>query len=717
MKFLKGEIKIILIYLLIGFGWIYFSDRISFWLTDSMESFSEIQSLKGIFYVILTAIILYFLIRNYLQDIQAQKEEVNALNEQLTAYNEELLAMNEELDQSFNEINVMNSKFVTMIKFISEIDKQASFNEDEFLGDLLKNAVRIIPEADYGTIFSVKNNNIQFIDAIGHDIEQLKKVKIAQENILYYDKTYVFTSEDYAINLSALPEKAHSILLNSFRNIKKSLYINITINEIIVGRISLDIAANSSKDFRENSPKILESFAILASAFYAFKHYDSLQNRFTKELVGSIIKILEIHDNYTKGHSENVAELAAQIARKMDFPGKIVVDTYWTGMVHDIGKLLVPVNILNKNSKLNQEEFELIKNHPVWGSEALAGSNVLKHISNYVLHHHERWDGAGYPSGLKKDQIPIVSQIITVADAWDAMRSDRSYRDSLTESEAIREIVKGREKQFSPEVVDNFLKLVEQGILTGSDIQPDNIYFNNINEQYFKYLFEETTAGIVILDKDFKIIRCNEYFIKLFELDNYQVIGKNIKKLIVPVEKFPETDQFMEEIRNNKRINSHSFRQKNNGEMVEVAIQGFSISIRAGEPGYYIIYQDITEIKSLEAKYLNSKNKYEALFRNDDVVMMIIDPANGNIISANPAAEKFYGWSEEELQQKTIFEINTLSKSEVKNEMKQAHNSNKKRFFFKHKLATGEIREVEVYSHPIRFENNEYLYSIVHILD
>ncbi|MGM0603140.1 MAG: HD-GYP domain-containing protein [Bacillota bacterium] len=459
---LNEEKKIIFIYLILGFSWIYFSDNMVFFLASDIEKANQIQLYKGIFYVIFTAFVLYVLLKKYITNLRDQKDELNSLNEQLTAYNEELLAMNEELDQSFDELNEMNKKFVSMINVVSRLNDSSIMSEDKFLSVLLNNAVQIAPEADYGKIYVLEDDKCRFVDTVGHDIETLKEIRLDRENIFNFDSTGVSASHNYSIKLDKIPEKIRDKFLSALKDIKDSLYINIVVNDHIAGRIVLDIAADSKKEFSDTTQKILESFATLASSFFAFRRYDNLKEEFTRELISSIVKILEIYDIYTKGHSENVAELSEKIARKMNISDKGIRDTYWSGMVHDIGKLLIPLDILNKKDQLTENEYNLIKNHPVWGNQALSDSESLKHIARYVLYHHERWDGRGYPAGLQKDEIPIISQILSVADSWDAMRSKRAYREPLSREDALQEIKTNRGKQFSPEVVDAFLEVLEE---------------------------------------------------------------------------------------------------------------------------------------------------------------------------------------------------------------------------------------------------------------
>lgn len=184
---------------------------------------------------------------------------------------------------------------------------------------------------------------------------------------------------------------------------------------------------------------------------------------FQKEIVHIMIKMLEIHDKYTKGHSENVAELSKLIAEELKLSPKAIKQAYWAGLLHDIGKTVVPTDILNKDSNLDIGEYTVIKNHPLWGHSVLKNSKQLSEIGNFILYHHEKWDATGYPVGLEKEEIPLISQILAVADCWDAMTSKRSYRDPMDRDSAIKEILNNSGKQFSPNIVKVFMDLIDRG--------------------------------------------------------------------------------------------------------------------------------------------------------------------------------------------------------------------------------------------------------------
>jgi len=179
----------------------------------------------------------------------------------------------------------------------------------------------------------------------------------------------------------------------------------------------------------------------------------------TREVAMLLTVVMEYYDEYTKGHSENVAQISESLARAVGIDLERQKEIFWAGMVHDIGKIRVDKAILNKETPLTRDEFEQIKNHSLYGYEMTSNLESLKRISKIVRHHHEHFDGTGYPDGLSGDEIPLEAQIIAIADAWDAMRSDRVYRKSLSVESARLELIKNSGSQFSPKCVAAFLDL------------------------------------------------------------------------------------------------------------------------------------------------------------------------------------------------------------------------------------------------------------------
>lgn len=185
-----------------------------------------------------------------------------------------------------------------------------------------------------------------------------------------------------------------------------------------------------------------------------------LQLNLMENIILSLTSLLEIHDEYTKNHSENVANIAKNIARAMSLPKEEISKIYFAGLVHDIGKTVIPYDIINKKSKLTNIEFDIIKKHSSYGYEALYKTDTLKFIAELVLHHHERIDGTGYPSQKSGEDIPLGSRILCIADSYDSMVSDRPYRSAMSQNDAFNELKSCAGSQFDEAIVDIFIEKV-----------------------------------------------------------------------------------------------------------------------------------------------------------------------------------------------------------------------------------------------------------------
>jgi len=186
-----------------------------------------------------------------------------------------------------------------------------------------------------------------------------------------------------------------------------------------------------------------------------------LQDYFYR-VVQSLVRILEAKDAYTRGHSGRVADYAQTIALSMGFSKERCELLKKAAELHDIGKLVTHENILNKKGKLTEEEWEIIKKHPIIGEDILKPVLMDEDVLAIVRSHHERYDGNGYPDGIKGDNINIFAQIISVADTYDAMTSPRPYRPALSKEEAIEELKRNCGTQFNTQIVKAFLKALEK---------------------------------------------------------------------------------------------------------------------------------------------------------------------------------------------------------------------------------------------------------------
>ncbi|MBB5220056.1 ligand-binding sensor domain-containing protein [Treponema rectale] len=215
---------------------------------------------------------------------------------------------------------------------------------------------------------------------------------------------------------------------------------------------------------------LIGGIIVLATAaliFYRYKDIVREQKRnkeFTSQVISALVVAIDAKDQYTNGHSNRVSKYAVMIARKAGKSEAELERIFYAGLLHDVGKIGVPDSIISKPDKLTGEEFEVIKTHPVIGSEILKSITAVPEVVVGARWHHERWDGRGYPDGLKETGIPEVARIIGVADAYDAMTSDRSYRRHLTQSVVREQIEKGRGSQFDPVFATIMLEIIDDDV-------------------------------------------------------------------------------------------------------------------------------------------------------------------------------------------------------------------------------------------------------------
>jgi len=180
------------------------------------------------------------------------------------------------------------------------------------------------------------------------------------------------------------------------------------------------------------------------------------------QTVTALSEAVDAKDRYTSGHSKRVAEYSRRIAERMGKTKEEQDEIYRAGLLHDVGKIRVPEDIINKPGKLTEEEYNTIKLHPITGYNILRGISEDSRIAVAAKHHHERYDGKGYPNGLRGEDIPETARILGVADSYDAMASNRSYRNALPQEVVRSEIEKGKGTQFDPVVADVMLKMIDE---------------------------------------------------------------------------------------------------------------------------------------------------------------------------------------------------------------------------------------------------------------
>jgi putative nucleotidyltransferase with HDIG domain len=180
------------------------------------------------------------------------------------------------------------------------------------------------------------------------------------------------------------------------------------------------------------------------------------------ETIMAFSEALEARDQYTAGHSRRVMEYSKSIGQRMKLDKEDIEDLKRSALLHDIGKIGIPDIILKKKTKLTDEEYAVIKSHPETGAAILKYIKSFKHLVPAVYHHHERFDGDGYPDGIKDTAIPLHARIIAIADTFDAMTSSRSYRSALSFRTALSELERNKGIQFDPDIADIFIEILQE---------------------------------------------------------------------------------------------------------------------------------------------------------------------------------------------------------------------------------------------------------------
>lgn len=296
------------------------------------------------------------------------------------------------------------------------------------------------------TIIMADINGLKMInDAFGHlygDKALINIAKLLKEESFSDSIVARIGGDEFAIvSKNRTREEAFSIMNK----------IRIKAKQINIEGVSLSISLGLSIK-TDSKMTINKMFTEAEDWMYREKLNQTPSNR--SMIIETIIATLNQKDKYSEIHSKKVSVLSRHIAELMDFDDNAIAEITTAGLLHDIGKIIIPISILNKKGRLTDEEYAEIKKHPEIGFRILNSVPSMRNIARIVLSHHERIDGKGYPSGLKGDDIPIESRIIGVADAVEAMLNDRTYRKKLTKQQCKDELIKFRGTQFCKDIVD-----------------------------------------------------------------------------------------------------------------------------------------------------------------------------------------------------------------------------------------------------------------------
>jgi PAS domain S-box-containing protein len=361
----------------------------------------------------------------------------------------------QEVIASYKELATINS-ISAKLNAILEIDNLLNLVTRE-VSEIFKSSfctLRMLDETGYYLVpraFAAKHIDVEAKDVSDFSIFSIQdplcqKIFDAKEPIIRRNVTD-----------KKIIEKDKEGNKNEHANIVEIMFVPLVVSEKKLGMITV----GSATRFSARQKNLLSSIANNAAiAIENAQLYEISKIHFV-DTVNALIAAIEAKDKYTQGHSYRVSKYAVIIAENLGLSKEEVDEIRIAGILHDVGKIGVPDAILSKPSKLSEEEYEQIKVHPSISNRILRSVGLSEKTLAAITYHHERWDGKGYPNGLSGEELSLEAQIISVADALDAMTSTRAYRRAMTDKEALNEILKGRERQFSPLVVDTLHKIFE----------------------------------------------------------------------------------------------------------------------------------------------------------------------------------------------------------------------------------------------------------------
>ena len=389
------------------------------------------------------------------EELAEKNQQLESVNEELRSNNEEIIQMNEELEKLYSDQEALTEQLNRILKLMGQIALFET-SEEEFLEEALDLALNLVPTSSRGRIRMLKEQTFKLLATVGLADEMIQTVDLNSETVSQMNNSKIISqNEIYTYYLR--PSDQH--LSEDRLKLNESIITPIKWNNAVIGSIEIDNLSESDV-FKITDIKKMDSFANLLSVFYRLRKYINEEGKFQTDLILTLVKALEYYDEYTRGHSERVARWSVELAKAVGVPLEGQKKIYYASLMHDIGKIFVQQSVLNKVTPLTEQEYQLIQIHPVKSAELINKVEGMESFARIVRHHHEKYNGKGYPDGLTGKAIPYFSRIIAVADAYDAMTSERPYRRPLSSEEAANELRRCKGSQFDPTLVDPFIEQV-----------------------------------------------------------------------------------------------------------------------------------------------------------------------------------------------------------------------------------------------------------------
>jgi HD-GYP domain-containing protein (c-di-GMP phosphodiesterase class II) len=392
---------------------------------------------------------IYGLKRGHARQMEKFLASLVRLIEDKWSSDQEVREITEELTQSLEDINLY-SNVTTRIKTLKFSRTMLKDLAEQLLGTIRTEMVftRLPGHLEYDLFLNKED--------VGEKISHPNAFADALINAIP-EKT-ASLKENYILVADSRMTPGYAVLHpETFR----FLAVRIQHKDIFYGWLGL-VSFNLKEIFRRSELKLISTMAEqLALVLVNTEMYADLEN-FVINVVKSFIQAIETKDKYTRGHSERVNRFVMLVAARLNLNEEERKILNWASLLHDVGKIGIPESILNKQGPLTDEEYSIIKAHPEKGFKILQPLEQLSSSLPGILHHHERYDGQGYPHGLRGEDIPFLARIIAVADTFDAITSDRAYRPGKTVKEAIEIIEKIAGSQLAPDLVEVFIEAIKE---------------------------------------------------------------------------------------------------------------------------------------------------------------------------------------------------------------------------------------------------------------
>ncbi|MCD4784800.1 MAG: HD domain-containing protein [Candidatus Eremiobacteraeota bacterium] len=365
-------------------------------------------------------------------------------------YHTSFLSIPEDKRQ-FDELNRKIQLFYELGQALGKI-----MELDQLLDKITDHVFRMFPaQRGYLMLLNTKTNELETKvvrrEVSLKDTNEMEKIEVSKTiiNTVLREKKAILSDDARIDERFGMPD---SVFLH---DIRASLYAPLMYERKPIGIICID-SYTSSHVFTENDLRLLTIIANQAAISIENSRLHQSLRRLFFNSIRALANAIEARDPYTRGHSDRVTGYSVRIAEKMKMSTVEIEKIRCAALLHDIGKINIKEDILNKPGKLTEEEYDIMSQHPVFGAKIMEPVEEFKEMLPYMYHHHERFSAGGYPEGLKGEDIPMASRILSVADAFDAMTSDRPYRKALSISHAIEELEQNAGTQFDPKVVSVF---------------------------------------------------------------------------------------------------------------------------------------------------------------------------------------------------------------------------------------------------------------------